>query len=196
MRIRWRGPHGLVTEFADTLDVCRTGLLIHHAHDWPAETSFWLTMPYDRTPEAVQPEISARISRTSWLPGGGKLIAFHWQVPTSDATTPNSERRHWHRLPFALPVSVRRLGDYFPEVSMSLDLSLHGTRFEAVRRYLPGETVQVHVQAGEWNDAGEIPGLVVRVEAIAGSYIEPVEGQLELSFMFRWRPSSHIAVVF
>lgn len=196
LRIRWRGPHGLVTEFADTLDISRTGLLIHHAHDWPIETSFWITTPYDRTPGAIQPEISARISRTTWLPGGGKLVAFHWQVPSSDTTTAIAERRHWHRLPFSLPVSVRRIGDYFPEISMTLDLSLHGTRFEAVRRYLPGEMVQVHVQSGEWGDAGEKPGLVIRVEAIEGSYIEPVEGQLELSFMFRWRPSNHIAVVF
>lgn len=79
---------------------------------------------------------------------------------------------------------------------MTSDLSQHGARFEAVRRYIAGETIRVHVQAGEWADAGEISALVVRVKAIQSGYVEPAEGQLELSFMFRWRASNHIAVVF
>jgi hypothetical protein len=202
-RIRWRGPHGLVTEFTDTLDISRGGVLILHAHDWPAETSFWITVPYDRTPEAVQPEIPARIARIEWMPGGGKLIAFHWRVAGGEAAraeeereASGKERRQWHRMPFALPVSVRRFGDYFPEASMTLDLSRRGARFEAVRDYKPGETIRVHIHAGEWEDGGEIPVRVVRVEPIQSSYIEPVEGQLELSFMFQWRASNQIAVVF
>jgi hypothetical protein len=167
LRIRWRGPLGLLTEINEALEVSRDGVLLHRAETWAEHTRLWVTMPFDPSDSGgVQPEMAARVVRATPLPGGGRLIALHFELPLRRSPAKRPERRAYPRLPFALPISVRRMGAYWPEATMSIDLSQHGVRFEAARFYACGDTVRVHIPCGAWAEEGEIPGRVLRVEAV------------------------------
>lgn len=136
---------------------------------WTEQTRLWITMPFDASDTAgVQPEVPARVVRSTPLPGGGRLIALHLEIPPRRNGTKRLERRTNPRLPFALPISVRRMGAYWPEATMSIDLSKRGVRFEATRFYACGDTVKVHIPCGAWAEEGEISGRVLRVEPIEG----------------------------
>jgi hypothetical protein len=49
---------------------------------------------------------------------------------------------------------------------MTQDISSTGARFETSHIYAAGEVVIAKIPWGEWSRAGEIPGRVVRVEAM------------------------------
>ena len=78
------------------------------------------------------------------------------------------ERRSSPRLPFALPITIRRDGAYAAESTMTLDLSYVGVRFEATRFYAPDDFVHVHIPSGSWAERGEIPGRVLRIDPFGG----------------------------
>lgn len=158
LRIRWRGPLGLLTEVNEAIEVSRDGVLLHRAETWAEQTRLWVTMPFDRSDSVgVQPEIPAHVVRATPLPGGGRLVALHLELPPRRSAAKHLERRANPRLPFALPISVRRMGAYWPEATMSIDLSQRGVRFEAARFYACGDTVRVHIPCGAWAEEGEIP---------------------------------------
>lgn len=180
LRIRWRGPFRLLSEVNKTLEVSRDGVLLHRAENWADRTRLWVTMPFDPSETAgLQPEIPARVVRATPLPGGGRLLALHFELPPRRSAAKRLERRANPRLPFALPISVRRIGAYWPEATMSIDLSQHGVRFEAARFYACGDTVSVHIPCGSWAEQGEIPGRVLRVEAIDSEQVPTVTRMAE-----------------
>jgi hypothetical protein len=168
---------GLVTEANQALEVSRDGVLLHRAESWAEQTRLWITMPFDRADSAgVQPEIPARVVRATPLPGGGRLIALHLELPPRGSPSKRPDRRANSRLPFALPISVHRMGAYWPEATMSIDLSQRGVRFEAARFYACGDTVRVHIPCGAWAEEGEIPGRVLRVESIESGQAPSIAG--------------------
>jgi|HubBroStandDraft_6_1064221.scaffolds.fasta_scaffold126174_1 hypothetical protein len=169
VRIRWRGPLGLQTEIAQSLDLSRNGVLVPGSESWSEHTRFWVTLPYDpQDTTGLQPEMPARLVRTTRTRTGSPLAALHLQLPHSGIRSKFEERRSSPRLPFALPITIRREGAYAAESTMTLDLSYVGVRFEATRFYAPDDFVHVHIPSGSWAERGEIPGRVLRIDPFGG----------------------------
>jgi hypothetical protein len=167
-RIRWRGPLGMRLEVTQTIDVSREGLLIHRDQPCDVSARVWVAFPFDPAANsAAQPETPARIVRTEEDPSGGYRVGVRLLRPPRWTPRPaDQERRSSPRIPFALPIFVRLAGTPWPEESMTQDLSRSGVRFETSHIYAAGEMVLAKIHWGEWAKAGEIPGRVVRVEAI------------------------------
>jgi PilZ domain len=169
VRIRWRGPLGLQTEVAQTLDLSRNGVLVPASESWSEHTRFWVTVPYDaQDTTGLQPEMPARLVRIARARSGAHLAALHLQLPHSGIRSKIDERRSSPRLPFALPITIRRDGAYAAESTMTLDLSYVGVRFEATRFYAADDFVHVHIPSGSWAERGEIPGRVLRIDPLGG----------------------------
>src|ERR1700690_3140441 len=132
VRIRWRGPLGLQTEIAQTLDLSRNGVLVPGSDSWSEHTRLWVTLPFDaQDTTGLQPEMPARLVRIAHLNSGARLAALHLQLPHPGIRSRFDERRSSPRFPYALPVTIRRDGAYAAEATMTIDLSYVGVRFEA-----------------------------------------------------------------
>jgi hypothetical protein len=167
VRIRWRSPLGLQTEIAQTIDLSRNGILVPCSESWSEHTRFWVTLPYDANDATgLQPEMPARMARTAHSRSGAFLAALHLQLSHPGIRSKFDERRSSPRLPFALPITIRRDGAYWPESTMTIDLSYVGVRFEATHFYAYDDLVYVHIPSGSWAERGEIPGRVLRVDPI------------------------------
>jgi PilZ domain len=165
VRIRWRGPLGLHAEVAQTIDLSRNGVLVPWCESWSENTRFWVTLPFDASDTTgLQPEMPARMIRVTQGRLGSRLAALHLQLPHPGIRSKFEERRSSPRLPFALPVTIRRDGAYWPESTMTMDLSYVGVRFEATRFYACDDFVYVHIPSGSWAERGEIPGRVLRID--------------------------------
>src|SRR5271155_5870006 len=124
VRLRWRDAFGLQSEIALSLDLSRNGILVPCNESWSNHTRFWVTLPYDADdPTGLQPEIPARMVRTAFTRSGARQAALHLRVPHSGIRSKFDERRSSPRLPFSLPVTIRRDGAYAAEVTMTIDLS-------------------------------------------------------------------------
>lgn len=167
-RIRWHGPLGMRLEVTQTIDVSRGGLLIHRNQPCGVPARFWVAFPFDPTEAyATQPETPARVVRVEEVPTGGYRVGVRLLQPKRETPRPaDRERRGTPRMPFALPIFVRPAGTPWPEESMTQDISGTGARFETSHIYAAGELVLAKIPWGEWSKAGEIPGRVVRVEAM------------------------------
>ena|ERR1700690_3981592 len=167
VRIRWRGPLGLQTEIAQTLDLSRNGVLVPGSDSWSEHTRLWVTLPFDaQDTTGLQPEMPARLVRIAHLNSGARLAALHLQLPHPGIRSRFDERRSSPRFPYALPVTIRRDGAYAAEATMTIDLSYVGVRFEATRFYAADDFVHVHIPSGSWAERGEIPGRVLRIDSI------------------------------
>jgi hypothetical protein len=81
-RLRWTTPLGQKTEFCETLNVSRAGLLVPCKENHAAGTSLWITLPFDATLPFGQPEVLARVVRSELVAtrvataNGGKVGAL------------------------------------------------------------------------------------------------------------------------
>ncbi len=64
-RLRWSTPFGQKIELSETLDVSRGGLLLSTKELHSAGASLWVTFPYDASLPDGQPEVLARVVRSS-----------------------------------------------------------------------------------------------------------------------------------
>jgi hypothetical protein len=64
-RLRWTTPFGQMTEQCETLNVSRGGLLVPCKENHAAGISLWVTFPFDASLPFGQPEILARVVRSS-----------------------------------------------------------------------------------------------------------------------------------
>src|SRR5215470_15249853 len=64
-RLRWTTPFGQKIELSETLDVSRGGLLLSTKELHSAGASLWVTFPYDASLPDGQPEVLARVVRSS-----------------------------------------------------------------------------------------------------------------------------------
>src|SRR6266852_5601757 len=115
VRLRWPTPLGQTTEVAETLDVCRGGLLIHRRDPCPIRALLWVTFPFDSTLPLTQPETPARIARVKTTPTGGHLVGIEFQAHHSHRNAGSAEeahpqlareRRRRERVPLALPAAL------------------------------------------------------------------------------------------
>lgn len=174
MRIRWRSPFGLQSEISHSIDVSRNGVLVPGSDSWSDETRFWVTLPYDaKDTTGLQPEIPARLARSWCTRSGARFAGLHLHPPHPGIRSKFDERRSSPRLPFALPVTIRRDGAYAAESTMTLDLSYVGVRFEATRFYACDDFVYVHIPSGSWAERGEIPGRVLRIDPVSRNGASP-----------------------
>jgi hypothetical protein len=164
-RVRWLGPLGMRLEITETIDVSREGLLIRRAEPCNPLARVWVAYPFDPSAAAIQPETPARVARVQGGAKGGFYVGLQLQAPPRESPRPaDDERRRSSRFSFALPVFVRPSGSFWPEESMTQNVSNYGVRFESARTYKIGEMVRAKIPWGEWAKAGEILGRVVRVE--------------------------------
>lgn len=63
VRLRWTAPLGQRIEFAETIDVSRSGLLVSTKDAHACGTSVWVTFPYDASLRDGQPEVPAQVVR-------------------------------------------------------------------------------------------------------------------------------------
>lgn len=157
-------------ELARTVDVGREGLLIHAPEECPVGSRIWVAYPYERamSPTSLA-ETAARVVRVEPLREGGFRIAVHFDLPRKAAFgRPGVERRASQRVYAAVAVFVRGLHSEWPEECMTQDLSRGGMRFETFQAYAPGDLVLAKVHWGEWAQAGEVPGRVLRAHEMPG----------------------------
>ncbi len=64
-RLRWTTPLGQQTEVCETVNVSRGGLLVPCKENHAAGISLWVTFPYDASMPFGQPEVLARVVRSS-----------------------------------------------------------------------------------------------------------------------------------
>src|SRR4029077_17338857 len=64
-RLRWTTPLGQQTEVCETVNVSRGGLLVPCKENHAAGISLWVTFPYDASLPSGQPEVLARVVRSS-----------------------------------------------------------------------------------------------------------------------------------
>jgi hypothetical protein len=168
-RIRWPGPLGMRLEVAETIDVSREGLLVYRNEACDVPSRVWVAFPFEpAAPTFVQPETPARIVRVEDDPAGGFRVGMSLPIAPRGLPHPaRGERRSFERVPFALPIFVRPAGTPWPEESMAQGLSHGGTRFETSHIYVAGDIVLAQIPWGEWANAREIRGRVVRVEAVS-----------------------------
>ena len=183
VRLRWRGPHGMQLELARTVDVSREGLLLQFMRcrercrdECPVGSRLWVTYPYERamSPTSLA-ETAARVARVEPLGEGVCRIALHFDLPRKAAFgRPGVERRASQRVYAAVAVFVRGLHSEWPEECMTQDLSRGGMRFETFQSCAPGDLVLAKVHWGEWAQAGEVPGRVLRVNEMPASPAAPL----------------------
>lgn len=153
-------------EVAETIDVSREGVLLE-CRDIPLETEsrVWIVFPFEASAIGqMEPETPARVVRVTREPGGGCRVGLKLQAHRTRRTSPQPERRKYSRSQVCLPVFVRSPNMPWPEEAMTLDFSRRGLRFETSQIYTAGEKVRAKIPWGEWAEAGEIPGRVLRVE--------------------------------
>ncbi|HEY2460032.1 MAG TPA: PilZ domain-containing protein [Candidatus Acidoferrum sp.] len=176
VRLRWSTPIGQKTETCETLDVSRSGLLVPSREAHAAGVALWVTFPYDAEVRDGQPEISARVARSS---NGNRerVVGLQFEVASDASAESNGhsgekERRSNPRRRVALPIRVRP--DYIPwfEEAMTIDVSADGLRFLSSREYEAGQHLLFCFVAAApvaWMAETECRSLVVRVNAVRGS---------------------------
>lgn len=169
VRLRWPMPLGQLTEVTETLDVCRSGLLVYRREPCPVGATLWVTVPFDSALSLAQPETPARVARVKETPTGGHLvgIAFEPLRQSTGAAATGADRRGRERISLALPIRVRPAGAPWPEEAMTVDISDDGVRFSTARLYQAGDSVRITLPPGtpgsEWGSTAEVPARVVRV---------------------------------
>lgn len=171
VRIRWHGALGTRLETTHTVDVSREGLLVRRAEPCEVLARIWVVFPYNpKEGASVQPETPATVVRVESDRAGGFRVALRLDGAGRRAAWPaTKERRQKARLPFALPIFVRPVGTPWPEESMTRDVSRSGARFETSHIYASGDEVLAKIPWGDWANAGEMRGRVVRVEYVEDS---------------------------
>lgn len=168
VRIRWQGPLGMRFEIAEIIDVAREGVLLACEDDLVETMSrAWIVFPFDASAEgAVEPETPARIVRVEGDPAGVHRVGLQLQ-PSKRSVPPmiHPDRRGCARIAVCLPIFVRSEGTPWPEETMTRDFSPCGLRFETSHIYTTGESIRAKIPWGEWAEAGELFGRVVRVES-------------------------------
>jgi hypothetical protein len=170
-RVRWRGPFGMRLETTRTYDVSRDGISVHRSEPCELNSPVWIVCPFESSAYAVMPETPARVVRVDKEEDdSGYRVALRLELPTrQEPRPPGMERRAVPRSPFALPIFVRAVNAPWPEESMTQDISRRGVRFSTARIFAVGDEIRATVPWGEWTNAGEIPGVVVRVMSEADS---------------------------
>lgn len=174
-RLRWLTPLGPFTVLAETLDVCRGGLLVRlgagAGQPCRRGIALWVTFPFDAATEVTQPETPARVARVEETPDGGHRAGLEFvALPKhQDAPAPPvTDRRHRERFSLALPIRVRLPSSPWHEEAMTVNLSGCGVLFCTPRLYQAGETMLVTLPpaglGSGWAAFGEAPARIVRVE--------------------------------
>jgi PilZ domain len=170
VRLRWLGPLGMRLETTETIDASREGLLIRRDEPCNPLARVWVAYPFDPSAAGIQPETPARIARVQRGAKGGFYVGLKLQLPPRESPRPaDDERRRSSRFSFALPIFVRPSGSFWPEESMTQNVSNYGVRFESARTYKIGEMIRAKIPWGEWAKAGEILGRVVRADSPDGA---------------------------
>jgi len=167
-RIRWHGPLGMRLEESRTIDLSREGLLLHRNEPCQVGARIWVAYPFDSAAtEMVEPETPARTVRVESDPAGGFRVAVQLLLPPKPRRRPLAqERRRSSRLALALPVFIRTADCPWAEECMSEDVSQGGARLETSQICTTGNTVRVRIPWGEWANAREMTGRVLRVQAL------------------------------
>ena len=170
IRLRWQGALAQTIEITETLDSSRGGLLFFRTEALPVNARLWVTFPYSADSREAQPETPAHVVRVKTTPGGGQIVAIEFEKrdrPVPADTVMN--RRNSHRMPLALPITVRFHEIPWPEHAMTQDVSTHGVLFRTPRQYALGDVVCVSIPHGVWARRGEMEGHVVRIDALPES---------------------------
>jgi hypothetical protein len=146
-RLRWSAPLGQASELTETIDVSRGGLLLRAEAEHAPGTRVWVAFPYEGSLDENQPEIAARVVRTSNGSGRPRTIALELLEgkPRRNANGAHGrvERRSDGRSRVAVPVWVRPEYVPWPEEAMTVDVSANGLRFVTSREYAVGERLLI-----------------------------------------------------
>jgi hypothetical protein len=165
VRLRWPGTQGTKLERTHTIDVSREGLLVQRAEPCEVQTRVWVVFPFGPQQASAQPETPATVVRVERDCVGGFHVALRLEsVVRPDPRPPVLERRKHVRIPITLPIFVRKAGTPLAQESMTQNISRSGVRFETSQIYEPGEEVLGKIPWGEWAEAGELSGRVLRVD--------------------------------
>jgi PilZ domain len=178
VRLRWTTPFGQKIEVCETLDVSRGGLRVPCGEEHAPGVPLWVTFPYDLSMGDGQPEVLARVVRTTGdgaQNGNGReqsatdkwfgrrenetrnerqLLALRFESGARAKVNGNGyihepERRASARRRLAVPIRARTGNVPWFEEAMTLDVSAQGLRFLSNREYKVGEHLFVSFTAPE-----------------------------------------------
>jgi len=162
-RLRWTTPFDQKIELSETVDVCRSGLLLSSSESHAAGCT-----TLDASLPDGQPELPARVVRCITSPRDGRhavgagdktslrapfAMAIHLEgspppVSNGNRARREPERRGSPRRLLAVPIRVRPGNVPWFEETMSLDFSQGGMRFRSHREYAEGERLSIALDVG------------------------------------------------
>ena len=172
-RLRWITPFGQKIELAETVDVCRSGLLLTSVESHTTGVPLWVTFPYDASFRDGQPEVLARVAHCGESSAAPRAFAAAIHFDRSARTDANGnrsshdpERRGSPRRTLSVPIRVRPEHVPWFEEAMSLDFSPRGMRFRSHREYAQGQMLRIALgdaSSTSWPGSGESCAKVVRI---------------------------------
>src|ERR1022692_2440017 len=186
VRVRWLGPFGLETEITQTRNASRDGVLVSSDSSRQPGSLLWATFPYDPAVAFTESETPGKVARSAAESVGKNIIAisFHQNdpispgdvIPSNDSSSrrESDDRRCHARISLAYLVRVTRtactspnqqapIEPFWPEETMTLDVSPDGMIFCTLRIYSLDEQLLIAAQAGRKLSGGERQARVVRV---------------------------------
>ncbi len=147
-RLRWTTPFEQKSEHCETIDVCRSGLLLACKEPHGAGASVWVTFPYDPFQYSGQPETPARVIR---------CCQMREAIGSLNARTEHPREAAWSQERSAKPNQIMRalefgdapatfaVGLRFEEKTRSA-FDGNGHRVEPERRRSPRRTLALPIR--------------------------------------------------
>jgi len=120
-RLRWTTPFEQKSEHCETIDVCRSGLLLACKESHGAGVPVWVTFPYDPFQYSGQPETPARVIR---------CCEMHEAIGSFNARAKHSHEAIWTQERSAKPNQIMRALEFWGAPATFAV----GLRFEEKRR--------------------------------------------------------------
>ena len=177
-RLRWSAPLGQRIEQCETINASRGGLLVECYEGHGAGFPLWVTFPFDPDASAAQPEVAARVVRSS---AASKDKAERWAVALEFDRAPGLPDRNGKSSALAkkngarniaLPIRVRPPNMPWHEEAMTFEVAPGKVKFVTNREYAFGERLLISFDArsdAPWSGDEEWEGEVTGIEMDANS---------------------------
>lgn len=176
-RLRWSAPLGQRIEQCETINASRGGLLVECHEGHGAGFSLWVTFPFDPDASALQPEVPARVVRSSVAREGKAdrwALALQFEraagLPGNNGKSSVAKKNGARNI--ALPIRVRPPNMPWHEEAMTFEVAPGKVRFVTNREYAFGERLLISFDArsdAPWSGDEEWEGEVTGIEMDANS---------------------------
>jgi hypothetical protein len=182
VRLRWSAPLGQRTEQSETINASRGGLLLVSKETHAVGHRLWVTFPFDPVASGPQPELLARVVRSTEDPSAKEAarwnVALHFERAaqmsshSGNGRLGRTEKTNGAGRSIALPIRVRPRDVPWHEEAMTLEVSTEELKFLTHREYAFGERLLVTFASpadAPWSGDTEWETEVTGIQTEAGS---------------------------